>query len=156
MHVDPRGQRFAAAVSTVVLALVLITGNGWLLAAQAAVFAVGAVAGLRYAPYGLVFRWLVGRRVLRLGPPAELEPAGPPRFAQAVGLVTSLIGVAGYAAGITPLGIAATALALAAAFLNAAFGYCLGCQMYLLIRQFWPGRLFSHEVPATNDKEVPV
>jgi hypothetical protein len=155
MHVDPRGQRFAATVSTVVLALVLITGSGWLLAAQAAVFAVGAVAGLRYAPYGLVFRWLVRRRVLRLGPPTELEPAGPPRFAQAVGLVISLIGVAGYAAGITPLGIAATALALAAAFLNAAFGYCLGCQMYLLIRQFWPGRRSSHEVPAANDKEVP-
>jgi hypothetical protein len=114
------------------------------------------VAGLRYAPYGLVFRWLVRRHVLRLGPPAELEPAGPPRFAQAVGLVFSVIGVAGYAAGIAPLGIAATALALAAAFLNAAFGYCLGCQMYLLIREFWPGRRFSHEGPANNDKEVPV
>jgi Domain of unknown function (DUF4395) len=157
MHVDPRGQRFAALVSTVVLALVLITGSGWLLAAQAAVFAVGAVLGLTYAPYGLVFRWLVRRRVLRLGPPAELEPAGPPRFAQAVGMVISLIGVAGYAAGITALGMAATALALAAAFLNAAFGYCLGCQMYLLIREFWPGSRFSHGGrPANNDKEVPV
>ncbi len=156
MHVDPKGQRFAALVSTVVLAFVLITGSGWLLAAQAAVFAAGAVFGLRYAPYGLLFRWLVRRRVLRPSPPGELEPAGPPRFAQAVGLVMSLTGVAGYAAGITPLGIAATALALAAAFLNAAFGYCLGCQMYLLIRKFWPGRDVSHGGrPAGNDKEVP-
>jgi hypothetical protein len=153
MQVDPRGQRFAALVSTVVLAFVLITGSGWLLAAQAAVFAAGAVFGLTYAPYGLLFRWLVHRRVLRPGPPAELEPAGPPRFAQAVGLVISLIGVAGYAAGITPLGMAATAAALAAAFLNAAFGYCLGCQMYLLIREFWPGRRGG--LPADNDKEVP-
>jgi Domain of unknown function (DUF4395) len=156
MHVDPRGQRFAALISTVVLALVLITGSGWLLAAQAAVFAVGAVFGLTYAPYGLLFRGLVQRRVLRLGRPAELEPAGPPRFAQAVGLVISLIGVAGYAAGVTPLGMAATAAALAAAFLNAAFGYCLGCQIYLLIREFWPGRRFSREGPPVNkDKEVP-
>src|SRR5260370_28029199 len=102
MHVDPKGQRFAALVSTVVLAFVLITGSGWLLAAQAAVFATGAVFGLTYAPYGLLFRWLVRRHVLRPSPPAELEPAGPPRFAQAVGPVFSLIGVAGYAAGVTP------------------------------------------------------
>ena len=150
MQVDPRGQRFAALVTTVVLALVLITGSGWLLAAQAAVFAIGAVIGLKYAPYGLLFRWLIRPRI---GPPAELEPAAPPRFAQAVGLVFSLIGVAGYAAGITALGIVATAAALAAAFLNAAFGYCLGCQMYLLIREFWPGRRGG--LSADHDKEVP-
>jgi hypothetical protein len=150
MQVDPRGQRFAALVTTVVLAIVLITSSGWLLAAQALVFAIGAVFGLRYAPYGLLFRWLVRPRI---GPPAELEPAAPPRFSQAVGLVFSLIGVAGYAAGITPLGIVATAAALAAAFLNAAFGYCLGCEMYLLIRNFWPER--HGGLPADSDKEVP-
>jgi hypothetical protein len=48
--------------------------------------------------------------------------------------------VIGYAAGVTPLGIAAAALALAAAFLNAAFGLCLGCEMYVLIRRVWPAR----------------
>jgi Domain of unknown function (DUF4395) len=150
MHVDPRGQRFAALISAIVLAVVLITGSAWLLAAQAAVFAVGAVTGLAYAPYGLVFRWLVRPR---LGPPAELEPEAPPRFAQAVGAVMSLVGVAGYASGLTPLGIAATALALAAAFMNAAFGYCLGCQMYLIIRRFRPAR--HGGLPAETDKEVP-
>jgi Domain of unknown function (DUF4395) len=153
MQVDPRGQRFAAIVSTVVLALALILTSGWLLAAQAVVFGIGAVFGLKYAPYGQLFRWLVLRRVLRLGPPTELEPAAPPRFAQAVGLVISLIGVAGYAAGVTALGIAATAAALAAAFLNAAFGYCLGCEMYLLIRKIWPARQTGR--PADRDKEVP-
>jgi Domain of unknown function (DUF4395) len=150
MHVDPRGQRFAALLSTIVLALVLITGSVWLLAAQAAVFAVGALFGLRYAPYGLLFRWLV---LPRIGPPAEREPEAPPRFAQAVGLVFALIGVAGYASGVTALGIIATAAALAAAFLNAAFGYCLGCQIYLLIRRIRPAH--TGGLPAETDKEVP-
>jgi hypothetical protein len=137
MGIDPRGPRFAALITTVVLAVVLVTGSVWLLAAQAAVFAAGSVFGLRYSPYGVLYRRLVRPR---LGPPAELEPEAPPRFAQAVGLVFAVVGVAGYAAGLTWLGAAATAAALAAAFLNAVFGFCLGCEMYLLIRQIWPGR----------------
>jgi hypothetical protein len=136
MDIDPRGARFGAAISTVVLAVVLITSSAWLLAAQALVFAVGAAAGLRYAPYGLIFRRLVRPR---LGPPAELEPEPPPRFAQGVGAVFSIVGVIGYATGVTGLGRAATAAALAAAFLNAAFGFCLGCEMYLLIQRFRTG-----------------
>jgi hypothetical protein len=137
MSLDPRGPRVGAVITTVVLAVVLITGSVWLLAAQALVFAAGAVFGLRYAPYGFVYRRLVQ---LRLGPPAEVEPEAPPRFAQAVGLVFAIAGVAGYAAGVTWLGVIATAAALAAAFLNGAFGVCLGCEMYLLIRRAWPGR----------------
>jgi hypothetical protein len=107
------------------------------LAAQALVFATGAVFGLRYAPYGLIYRYAVRPR---LGPPGELEAEAPPRFAQAVGLLMSLIGVVGYATGVTALGIVAVALALAAAFLNGAFGLCLGCELYLLIMRFMPGR----------------
>ena len=135
MEIDPRGPRFAALITTVVLAVVLVTGSAWLLAAQAVVFAVGAAFGLRYSPYGLLYRKLVRPR---LGPPAELEPEAPPRFAQAVGLVFAVTGVAGYAAGLTWLGMAATAAALAAAFLNAVFGLCLGCEMYVLIRRSMP------------------
>jgi hypothetical protein len=149
MEIDPRGPRCAALITTVVLAVVLVTGSVWLLAAQAVVFAVGAVFGLRYSPYGWLYRKLVRPR---LGPPAELEPAAPPRFAQAVGLVFALFGVAGYAAGLTWLGVAATAAALAAAFLNAVFGLCLGCEMYVLIRRIWPGR--QALVPANADKEA--
>jgi Domain of unknown function (DUF4395) len=149
MEIDPRGPRFGAVITTVVLAVVLITGSGWLLAAQALVFAVGAVFGLRYAPYGFLYRKLVRPR---LGPPRELEPEAPPRFSQAVGAVFAVVGVAGYAAGVTWLGVAATAAALVAAFLNGAFGYCLGCQMYLLIRRIRPGR--QALVPAGADKEV--
>ena len=149
MTIDPRGQRFSAALTAVVLVIVLITGSGWLLAAQAIVFGLGAAGGLRYAPYGLVYRSLVRPR---LGPPAELEAEAPPRFAQGVGLVVSVVGVAGYATGLTALGIAGAALALAAAFLNAAFGYCLGCEMYVLIRRIWPGRQGMAQPEA--DKEV--
>ena len=136
MGIDPRGARFGAVVSTVVLALVLVTGSGWLLAAQTVVFAAGAALGLRYAPYGMIFRWLIRPR---LGPPRELEAEPPPRFAQGVGAVFGVIGVIGYGTGLTVLGMAATAAALAAAFLNAAFGFCLGCEMYLMIQRIRTG-----------------
>src|SRR5206468_5871474 len=79
MYVDPRGPRFGAAITTAVLAAVLITGSGWLLAAQAVVFGIGAVAGLRLAPYGVLYRTLLRPR---LAPPAQLEAEEPPRFAQ--------------------------------------------------------------------------
>jgi FtsH-binding integral membrane protein len=133
--VDPRGLRFAASVTAAVLVAVLITSSVWLLAAQAVVFGLGAVLGVRYAPYGLVYRFLIRPR---LGPPRELEDEAPPRFAQGVGLVFALAGVVGYTVGVVPLGIAATALALMAAFLNAAFGLCLGCEMYVMMRRVWP------------------
>jgi uncharacterized protein DUF4395 len=145
MQVDPRGQRLAAGITTVVLVVVLATGSWQLLAVQAGVFALGAAAGLRYAPYGLIYTWLVRPR---LGPPRELEDQAPPRFAQAVGLGFAVAGVVGYALGIEWLGIGATAGALAAAFLNAAFGFCLGCEMYLLIRRLFPTNRPDREVPV--------
>ena len=136
MGIDPRGPRFGALITTAVLIVVLITGSGWLLAVQAAIFAIGAIFGLRYAPYGLIYRYAIRPR---LAPPDELEAEAPPRFAQGVGLVFAVIGVIGYATGVTGLGIAATAMALIAAFLNGAFGICLGCEMYLLIRRIAAG-----------------
>jgi hypothetical protein len=149
VKVDPRGQRCNAALSAVVLAVVLITGSAWLFAAQAVVFGIGAVFGLRYSPYGYIYRALIRPR---LGPPAELEAEAPPRFAQGVGLVFGIIGVIGYATGVMPLGMAAAAAALAAAFLNAAFGFCLGCEMYVLIKRVWPGR--RGMAAPESDKEV--
>ncbi|MCI0384243.1 DUF4395 domain-containing protein [Streptomyces sp. CNQ085] len=132
MRVDTRGTRFAAAVTTAVLAAVLASGSFRLLAAQTLVFAAGAVLGVARSPYGLLFRHLVRPR---LGPPAGMEHAAPPRFAQGVGLAFALVGLVGYGAGPLWLGMAATACALAAAFLNAAFGYCLGCEVYLVLRR---------------------
>ena len=135
MTIDARGPRFSAAITTLVLALVLVTGSGWLLFAQALVFAVGALAGLRYAPYGLLYRYLVRPR---LGPASRTEAEAPPRFAQGVGMVIAGIGAIGFAAGATVVGMVFAALALAAAFLNAAFDLCLGCHMYLLIQRIRP------------------
>jgi hypothetical protein len=135
MSIDARGPRVGAAITTVVLAIVLITGSGWLLFAQTLVFAIGALAGLRYAPYGFVYRYLVRPR---LGPPSRLEAETPPRFAQGVGMVIAGIGAISFALGATVAGMVFAALALAAAFLNAVFDFCLGCQMYLLIQRFRP------------------
>lgn len=134
-QVDPRGPRFAAWVTTVVLAVVLVTGWWPLLAAQGVVFAIGAFAGLGVAPYSILYRTLVAPR---LGPTDEREDTAPLRFAQGVGFGFAVVGVLGYATGLTALGIVATAFALAAAFLNAAFAFCLGCETYLLIRRFTP------------------
>jgi hypothetical protein len=149
MEIDPRGPRFGALITMVVFAVVLVTGSGWLLAVQALFFALGTFLGLSRSPYGLVYRWLVRPR---LGPPGELESAMPPRFAQGVGLVISIVGVIGYATGVTALGMAAAAAGLVAAVLNGIFGLCLGCEMYVLIRRIWPGQ--QKLVAADADKEV--
>ena len=125
--IDPRSTRVAAALTTVVLAAALLTGEALLLLAQAVVFALG-VAGR--SPYGTAFRRLVRPH---LGPPAELEDPRPPRFAQLVGLVFVIAALAGHVGGSSVLAVAATAAALFAAFLNAASGVCLGCEAYLLL-----------------------
>ena len=135
MRADPRALRFSATITTLVLALVLVTGSAWppaapvLLVAQALVFALGVA---NRSPYGMLFKALVKSA------PKETEDARPPRFAQGVGLVFAVAGLVGYLAGITPLALVATAAALLAAFLNAAFGFCLGCETYLLIRRLLP------------------
>jgi hypothetical protein len=137
--VDVRGPRFAAWVTTVVLQIVLIVAAFSPLAAavvlglQAVVFAVGAVGGPRRHPYGRLFVTFVAPR---LGPVNEREPVPPLKFAQLVGFVFAICGVAGFATGIVAVGVVATSFALAAAFLNAAFGICLGCQLYPLVARF--------------------
>ena len=137
-QIDVRGPRFAAWVTAAVLALALLLGSGELVAVQAAVFAVGAAAGLRYAPYGLLFRVLVAPH---LGPAREREPEGPPRFAQLVGLLFAAVGAAGYLLGAPVVGAVATGMALVAALLNAAIGFCLGCELYLIARRALPARV---------------
>ena len=142
--IDPRGPRFAAALTTVVLAVVLVTGSAWLLAAQTVVFAVGAFAGLHRSPYGVLFRRFVRPR---LAPPAELEDASAPRFAQLVGFGFALVGTVALVVGATVVGQVAVAAALAAAFLNAAFGFCLGCEVYLIGR-----RVLAGSTPRTAEE----
>jgi hypothetical protein len=149
--IDPRGPRFAAAVTTLVLAVVLVTGSAWLLAAQTVVFAVGAFAGLNRSPYSAVYRRVVRPR---LAPPTELESAAPPRFAQGVGFAFGLVGTLALALGASTLGLIAAGLALGAAFLNAAFGFCLGCEIYLLGRRLLPSRTVSAVSGSAIAEEV--
>jgi hypothetical protein len=140
-QVDPRGQRFAAALTSLVLLVALVaapsTLTALLLAAQAVFFLAGAALGPARTPYAVIYRALV---LPRLGRPRELEPAAPPRFAQGVGLVFAVVALLGVAIGATAVTLVATAMALAAAFLNAAFGFCLGCEMYLLLLRLRPSR----------------
>jgi hypothetical protein len=137
--VDVRGPRFAAWVSTIVIVVTLIVsafssiGAAVILGLQALVFAIGAWRGPRQHPYGLIFKHLVAPR---LGPVTEKEPVPPLKFAQLVGFVFAVAGVIGFAAGVPLLGLVATGFALVAAFLNAAFGICLGCQLYPLVARF--------------------
>ena len=145
-QVDVRGPRFVAWITTVVLvATLIVSGVNPLAAAvilglKAVVFAVGAVAGPRRHPYGIVFANVVAPR---LGPVGEREPVAPLKFAQLVGLVFAVFGVAGFAAGPSLVGVIATAAALVAAFLNAAFGICLGCQLYPLVVRLKPAHSTS-------------
>ncbi len=135
VSVDPRGLRFAAAVTTAVLALVLVLPAPWreaLLAAQAVVFALGALVSLSASPYSWLFRTAVRPRI---GAPAHTEDARPPRFAQVVGLTFALVGLVALLAGATTVGLVAVAFALVAALLNAATGFCLGCELYLTTRR---------------------
>ena len=137
-QVDVRGPRFAAWVTTAVLLAVLVVSAfstvaaAILLAAQAVVFAIGALRGPRQHPYGLIFATFVAPR---LSPATEREPVPPLKFAQLVGFIFAVVGVAGFALGVPLLGVIATAFALFAAFLNAAFGICLGCQLYPLVHR---------------------
>jgi hypothetical protein len=144
--VDPRGPRFGAAVTAVVLAVALVTGWAWLLALQTVVFAAGAAGR---PPYGVIYRRLVRPR---LDPPAELEDTRPLRFAQALGLVFTLVALAGLALPTSVVTIVATAAALAAAFLNSAFGVCLGCEVYLVLRRLTSSTPIKRTVP--NDRST--
>jgi hypothetical protein len=135
-QVDVRGPRFAAWVTTVVIVATLIAATlsnaaaAVILGLQAVVFAIGAVGGPRKHPYGRIFAAFVAPR---LGPVTEREPVPPLKFAQAVGFGFAVVGTVGFAIGLSLVGLIATAFALVAAFLNAAFGICLGCQLYPLV-----------------------
>ena len=132
-QIDPRGPRFGAAITTLVLATTLVaipsTAATVLLGIQTVVFALGAFVGLHAQPYGILYRKLVAPK---LGKPTELEAVEPPRFAQLVGFLFAIVGLVALLTGADLVAIVAVGLALAAAFLNAAFNFCLGCEMHLI------------------------
>ena len=134
-QIDPRGPRFGAAVTAVLLAAALILGPGLglpLLIIQTFAFGAGSLLGLRYQPWGWAFRRFVRPR---LGAPGNLEDERPPRFAQTVGLGFAIIALTGAFAGAPAAFYIATGFALIAATLNAVFDFCLGCELYLVGRR---------------------
>jgi hypothetical protein len=133
IYIDARGPRFAATITATVLAIALVTENKWVLLAQGLIFLLGAVRGPQFTPYGLIFKNFVKPRLSKVAPTEDVRP---PKFAQAVGFIFALVGTIGAFAGLDLVFTIATGFALAAAFLNSAFNYCLGCEMYLLIVRF--------------------
>jgi hypothetical protein len=145
--IDPRGPRFGAGITSVLLVVTLalglrspVPGPGLaerasdpafiLLALLTALFAWGAIAGIQRHPYGALFKTLVRPR---LGAPAFLEEPEPPTFAQLVGLLVAGTGVILHLVGV-PYGlVAAAGAAFIASFLNSVFGLCLGCELYALL-----------------------
>ncbi len=128
--IDARGPRFSAAITTVVLAAALATGNVWFIVVQALVFAIGAFKGPQFTPYAFVYKTIVKPRLKGEVPTEEVNP---PQFAQKVGLLFALVAIVGAATGLDLVFTIAVAGALGAAFLNAAFNFCLGCEIYLLL-----------------------
>ena len=131
--IDVRGPRFSATLTVIVLAIALATQNVRVLALQALVFAIGVIRGPQFTPYAFIFKRIVKPR---LRGEVVTEDSRPPQFAQSVGFVFALVGLLGAAIGSVPVFSIAVGFALAAAFLNAAFNYCLGCEMYLLLVRF--------------------
>jgi hypothetical protein len=129
IYIDARGPRFGAVITTTVLAIALVTMNEWVLLAQALVFAIGAIRGPQFTPYGLIFKKFIKPRLSKEAPTEDVRP---PKFAQSVGFIFALVGLVGAFSGADIVFTVAVGFALGAAFLNAAFNYCLGCEMYLL------------------------
>ena len=127
--IDARGPRFSALLTTIVLGVALATGNGWLIVAQAAIFAIGAFKGPQHTPYASIFKKVVKPR---LHGDAPTEDVRPPQFAQRVGFGFTIVAIIGLLFA-PALATVAVSFALAAAFLNATFNFCLGCEIYLRI-----------------------
>ena len=130
IYIDARGPRFSATITTIVLATALVTHNVWVLVAQGLVFLIGATFGPQFTPYGLLFKNFIKPRLKKIAPTEDVRP---PKFAQSVGFIFALVGIFGAVVDRSLIFAAATGFALAAAFLNAAFNYCLGCEMYLIL-----------------------
>ena len=128
-RIDPRGHRFGAGVSAILLIVAFVTNAPWLVAVALLSIGVSAAFGLRYSIYGVIWRRIV--RIARLGP-TEPEHEYPPRFAQVLGSTALVLSLIAFALGATGLG---WLFALAVAGLQsllAITGYCLGCRLYFL------------------------
>jgi len=127
--IDPRGHRFGAGVSAVLLILATVTQTPALVALVLISIGVSAAFGLRWSIYGSIWRRIV--RVAKLGP-VEPEHEYPPRFAQVLGSVALICSLAAFALGAATLGWAFALAVAALQSLLAVTGYCLGCRLYFL------------------------
>ena len=128
--IDARGPRYTAAITSVVLAAALVTESNLIIGFQFAVFLTAVLFGLRRSIYGFIYRNLIQPR---LSGPVPSENEAAPRFAQLIGALFAFVALLGGLTGNSALFLIATSFALGAAFLNAAFGFCLGCQFYLIL-----------------------
>ena len=128
--IDARGPRYSAAITSFVLSLALITESSYVIGFQFAVFLSAVLFGLRRSIYGFIYRNLIQPRLKGLVPS---EDQRAPRFAQLIGALFAFIALLGGVTGNSAVFLIATSFALGAAFLNAAFGFCLGCQIYLIL-----------------------
>jgi hypothetical protein len=137
-HIDPRGQRFGAAVSAVVLVVAFLLGLPWLAVVVGADLALSSAFGTRYF---LPSRpWPLIRRVLRLGP-VELEHEYPPRFAQALGATFLGLAAIAFVLGATTLGWLLAGAVAGLQILLAVTGICVGCRLYFL--KWWVPSRFA-------------
>lgn len=156
--IDPRGPRFAAGITALLLLVDVFLGlttpigatvaeratePAFLLLVVIALLFLWGVLSPRTAPWGALYRTLIQPR---LTPPTDLEDPRPPRFAQGVGLFVVTIGLILHLAGVPWALPIAAAAAFIAAFLNAVFGLCLGCQLYLVLQR---AGIVGRERPAT-------
>ena len=128
--IDARGPRFGALITTIILAAALATNNVWFVVAAGIAFAIGAFKGPQFTPQAFIYKSFVKPRLKGEVPAEDVRP---PQFAQSVGLLFALAAIAGATTGVDLLFTIAVAFALGAAFLNAAFNFCLGCEIYLLL-----------------------
>jgi hypothetical protein len=128
--IDPRGHRFGAGVSVVILAIAFIANLPILVTFVGLALAASAVFGTQYSLLGRP--WPTVRRVLRLGPPAELESEYPPRFAQALGTIGLGLATLAFIVGASTIGWLLAGAVASLQLLLAATGYCLGCKLYFL------------------------
>lgn len=129
--IDPRGPRFGAALTAILLLAIVVLGDGVaglvIGVVVVAGFALGAFGGIQRTWQGAVYRAVLAPR---LGPPAEREDPRPPTFAQLVGFVITATGLVLALVGVPYALVVAAAVAFVAAFLNAVFDFCLGCEIY--------------------------
>ena len=136
IQIDPRGYRFGAFVTLVIVLAALVVGSGAagliLMAVLTVMFLPGAIVGPQATAQSWLFRTLVRPRI---GPPGETESFRAPRFAQQMGLVMAAAGLVLGLAGVAPGFYVFAALVAVASFLNGVFNFCAGCEIYLAFKR---------------------